>query len=168
MTSDLHMIATQPLLNASEVVHHILMFGCDPKEQELRTPYACVMVPHEGCRSLIGAWTVGSPGECAHPEMGFRVGPGGYKTVAIQVHWNNPGKLAGIVDNSGLRIHLTSNLRKNDAGMLVVGQQYLQIETDEQGTGDLSFSSVCPERCTKVMFSSPVYITSAVNHMHYL
>ncbi|BFZ05654.1 hypothetical protein BsWGS_08692 [Bradybaena similaris] len=171
LPSDLHMVATQPLLNVSDVVHHVLMFGCDPKgnfDQELRTPYPCVMVPHDECRSLIGAWTVGSNGECAHPEMGFRVGPGGYKTVAIQIHWNNPAQKPGIVDNSGLRIHLTSKMRKNDAGMLVVGQQFLQVETKEQGSADLTFSATCPERCTKVMFNTSIYITSAVNHMHYL
>ncbi|BFZ05653.1 hypothetical protein BsWGS_08693 [Bradybaena similaris] len=171
LPSDLHMVATQPLLNVSDVVHHVLMFGCDPKgnfDQELRTPYPCVMVPHDECRSLIGAWTVGSNGECAHPEMGFRVGPGGYKTVAIQIHWNNPAQKPGIVDNSGLRIHLTSKMRKNDAGMLVVGQQFLQMETNEQGSADLTFSATCPERCTKVMFNTSIYITSAVNHMHYL
>ncbi|CAL1525853.1 unnamed protein product, partial [Lymnaea stagnalis] len=175
-TTDHHMVATQPMVHVKSVVHHVLLFGCDPRvetETSLRSPYQCDMVPHTACNSLIGAWTIGSPGECAHPEMGFRMGPRGYRTVALQVHWNNPNKKSEFVDMSGLKIFLTTKLRKHDAGMLVIGQNYLQIDPEtDQGTTDKSklveFSSVCPERCTQVMFQTPIFVTSAVNHMHYL
>ncbi|XP_055897879.1 uncharacterized protein LOC106071279 isoform X2 [Biomphalaria glabrata] len=172
LTSDHHMVATQPLITTKLVVHHVLLFGCNPRESlenVTRSPYLCDMVPHTHCNSLIGAWTIGSPGECAHPEMGFRIGPNGYKTVALQVHWNNAHLNSSITDNSGLRIYLTSALRKHDAGMLVIGQNFLQIDPAQDGDdSDLEFSSSCPERCTQVMIYKPIYITSAVNHMHYL
>ncbi|NP_001191657.1 dopamine beta hydroxylase-like protein precursor [Aplysia californica] len=187
---DMHMVATEPMIDASQVVHHILMFGCDPRDtldSRLKSPYPCEMVPHPSCRSLIGAWTLGSVGECAHPEAGFRMGPRGYRSVAIQVHWNNPKRLSGLQDSSGLLLHLTSQLRPNDAGMLVIGQRFMQIEPRseyrqeppasgvwgrkesavDQGDADMSFSASCPGRCTKVMFTTPIYITAAVNHMHY-
>ncbi|KAK6979896.1 tyramine beta-hydroxylase [Biomphalaria glabrata] len=136
LTSDHHMVATQPLITTKLVVHHVLLFGCNPRESlenVTRSPYLCDMVPHTHCNSLIGAWTIGSPGECAHPEMGFRIGPKGYKTVALQVHWNNAHLNSSITDNSGLRIYLTSALRKHDAGMLVIGQNFLQIDPAQDG-----------------------------------
>ncbi|KAK3720939.1 hypothetical protein RRG08_047505 [Elysia crispata] len=170
--ADFHMVATQPVIKATEVVHHILLFGCKPGasvKQELKSPHRCAMAPDPACRDLIGAWTLGSPGECAHPDMGFRMGVKGYRTVALQVHWNNPRRLSGLTDCSGMKIHLTPDLRKYDAGMLVVGQRFMQIPNpDVQGPKQTEFSAVCPSHCTQQMFKTPIYITSAVNHMHYL
>ncbi|KAH9489133.1 hypothetical protein Btru_057526 [Bulinus truncatus] len=172
LTTDHHMIATQPVINATQVVHHLLLFGCNPKdklEKFTRSPYDCDMVPHPSCKFLIGAWTIGSSGECAHPDMGFRIGPNGYKTIALQVHWNNAKKESNIIDNSGLKIYLTTKLRKHDAGMLVIGQNFLQIDPVQgEDNSDLEFTSSCPQGCTESMFRHPIYITSAVNHMHYL
>ncbi|XP_059148068.1 MOXD1 homolog 1-like [Physella acuta] len=172
LKKDMHMIATTPLVEATEVVHHVLLFGCTRQVRNiksLQSPYPCEMVPHSECRSLIGAWTMRSPGECAHRDMGFRMGPGGYMTVALQVHWNNPDNKANLMDRSGLMLYLTDKLRPYDAGMLVVGQDYVQVDPVKDGqANDLEFLSSCPGRCTTHMFTKPIQITSAVNHMHYL
>lgn len=44
LTSDLHMVATQPLLNVSDVVHHVLMFGCDPKGRPVCYKFATEII----------------------------------------------------------------------------------------------------------------------------
>lgn len=45
-----------------------------------------------------------------------------------QIHWNNPLLVSTYEDNSGLTFFMTPNLRQNDAGVFMVGQDYLELE----------------------------------------
>lgn len=65
---------------------------------------------------------------------------------------------------SGMTLYYTNSLRKYDASVFVVGQEYLHIPP--QATS--SFNHTCPSTCTSEMFQERVYVTRAVNHMHYL
>jgi len=64
-----------------------------------------------------------------------------------------------------MKLHYTSKLRANDASVFVVGQEYLHIPPHSTGS---TFTQTCPSTCTSEMLQEPVYITRAVNHMHYL
>ena len=44
----------------------------------------------EQCQVMLGAWTVGSPGECQYDDSAFLVGQGSFNKVLIAHHWNNP------------------------------------------------------------------------------
>lgn len=55
------------------------------------------------------------------PEAGTPVGPNGAKFFTLQVHYNNPGRLSGLHDGSGIKIWLTNKLRKYTSGMLLIG-----------------------------------------------
>lgn len=70
----------------------------------------------------------------------------------------------GIVsDSSGMRLHVTSNLRPNDIGNIQIGQNDIDIpgETDE-----ILVSGTCPAKCTGLMLPKPIYITNVYLHMH--
>ncbi|ESO92726.1 hypothetical protein LOTGIDRAFT_162200 [Lottia gigantea] len=165
---DYHLVATQPVLDNKQLAHHILAFGCDTSAEidVPPGPYPCAMLAHPQCLDIIGTWTVGSAGECVNNNTGFRLGKNGYRKAALQVHWNNPEKLSNLEDASGLRLYYTPNVRKNDAGMLVVGQDFIQLNPSLPET-TVTVDSVCASKCTREMFDTPIYITSAINHMHY-
>lgn len=184
-----HLVAAQPVLNNTSVVHHMLLFGCrlpvSEGLEESTEPYPCGMVPHSRCMEVIITWTIGIQGDCVHKEAGFRLGKHGYTMVALQVHWNNPDKTSHLMDSSGLEIHFTPNLRPHDAGILVFGHVYLQVDpTSEKDDGKKDFAvpppylektaslqtytSTCPQHCLKEMLSNTIYITTAINHMHHL
>ncbi|XP_041370326.1 peptidyl-glycine alpha-amidating monooxygenase-like [Gigantopelta aegis] len=171
-----HLVAVQPVIDNKDIVHHMLVFGCNPSftrydSMSKTTPYPCGMVPHRSCSQIIGTWTVGSLGECMHENVGFTLGSGSYTTVALQIHWNNPSLLSGLQDSSGLRLYYTPHLRQNDAGILVVGVDYLQIDPMSASTATSptdEYTATCHSRCTEAMFQSTIYITTAINHMHYL
>ncbi|XP_076454722.1 uncharacterized protein LOC143289580 [Babylonia areolata] len=173
-----HLVATQPFLDNTMVVHHMLLFGCRNGEtmEESSSPYRCEMVPHANCQEVIITWTIGMRGNCLHPHTGFRLGQKGYRMVALQVHWNNPNRASDYTDSSGLVVHYTPTLRQYDAGVLVFGHLYLQVDPQNQEVsggnssvpGLQTYSSLCPSHCLTRMFNSTIYITSAINHMHYL
>ena len=49
-------------------------------------PFTCGMQSDPNCYNTIGVWSFGLKGECAHPDMGFRIGKTGYKKAIFQVN----------------------------------------------------------------------------------
>ena len=81
------------------------------------------------------------------------------------MHWNNPQLRADYTDSSGMSFYLTPNLRPNEAGVLMIGQSYLEIPPGQTAH---STEGRCAGSCTPYLMDGPVYITEAFNHMHYL
>lgn len=167
---DYHLVAAEPYINNSEVIHHILVFGCDPNDRindnELNKVNVCNMEASSKCRTVIGGWTAGSPGYCIKGPMGFRFGgAGGFKQAAMQFHWNNPRFISNDTDSSGMTFYYTPILRENDAAILLIGQSYLEIPP-----GLSSHTSVgkCHSGCSKQIMNGPINVFWAVNHMHNL
>lgn len=167
-TGDFHIVATTPALDNIDIMHHIIIYGCDPERnvsRPLNQPFDCNMRADEACGEIIALWTVGTNGYCVNPNVGFRVGTGGFRIGAIEMHWNNPQLRADYTDSSGMTFYLTPNLRPNEAGVLMIGQSYLEIPP---GQDAYSTEGVCKGSCTPYLMEGPVYITETFNHMHYL
>jgi len=68
-------------------------------------------------------------------------------------------------DSSGLDFYLTPNLRPNNAGVMMIGQNYLQIPPNKyrhEETGG------CSGECTSSLMTANIYVERALNHMHKL
>ena len=61
------------------------MTVCSDTEHPVGQPYDCEMEVDKSCTAVLGIWSFGMVGECAHPDMGFRIGTRGYKRGVIQV-----------------------------------------------------------------------------------
>ncbi|KAJ8300472.1 hypothetical protein KUTeg_021991 [Tegillarca granosa] len=148
MDGDYHMVANQPFIDNKNVLHHILLFGCDqPVTEEPNKPWRCGMGSYK-CFSLLGIWAVGMAGECMHNLTGFRIGYRGYTTGMIQVHYNNPDKRDDFTDSSGLTIHYTPNRRQYDSRVLMLGQMYLEIPN---GKNEYQVIGECTPECRRQM-----------------
>lgn len=44
--------------------------------------------------------------------------------IMLEVHYNNPERIKGTVDSSGIEFYLTKTLRKYDAGVIELGLEY--------------------------------------------
>ncbi|ESO91706.1 hypothetical protein LOTGIDRAFT_233457 [Lottia gigantea] len=161
---DYHIIATTPIINESRVMHHIGLIACGDDFEVTDTPRECSM-GLRGCSALIGLWTLGLPGECFYKEAGIRMGMNGMKRGVLQFHWTNPEMRDDYWDSSGLKIYYTNKLRNYDAGTLMTGQQYLEMPPLSP---KIVQQSTCSPRCTKYKFTDTIYITTGLNHMHYL
>ena len=82
-----------------------------------------------------------------------------------QMHWNNPQIRDDYTDSSGMTFFLTPNLRTYEAGVMTVGQSYLEIPPHQTS---YSTEGRCKGSCTPQIMEGPIYITSSFNHMHYL
>ncbi|XP_069121902.1 DBH-like monooxygenase protein 1 [Argopecten irradians] len=167
---DYHMVATTPYIDNEEVMHHILLFGCDETTEEItdvpmNSPWPCGMAAHRQCLTLIGLWGVGFTGECVHKDVGFRIGQNGYRKAAFQFHWNNPLLRSDFTDSSGMTLYYTANRRLHDATTMMIGQTYIAIPPGQE---TYSVEATCTKDCTSRKLSDTVYITKATNHMHYL
>ncbi|KAL4218663.1 hypothetical protein ACF0H5_021252 [Mactra antiquata] len=89
--------------------------------------------------------------------------PGEPFDCGMELHWNNPQERADYTDSSGMLLHLTTKLRPNDAGILMVGQDYLQIPPQET---KVRYTGVCSSECTQSIIKKEVKVPVAFNHMH--
>ncbi|XP_041368427.1 uncharacterized protein LOC121382863 [Gigantopelta aegis] len=161
---DYHIIATMPLINNSNVMHHIVLYGCRDDVVTSTKPNRCYM-SQAGCQEILAIWTLGMTGDCFYKDAGFHIGKTGTKKAALQFHWTNPELVKDYVDSSGLTLFYTANRRKYDAGVFVTGNTWLEIPP---GKARAAETSTCTSQCTNSILMGPVYITSALNHMHYL
>ncbi|XP_052251389.1 DBH-like monooxygenase protein 1 [Dreissena polymorpha] len=124
-----HMIKYEPIitLGNEKHVHHILLSRCKVNPQSVsqlngmsERCYESNTVPH--CQDYILAWAIGGEAFYFPPNVGFSVGaPEDPVYYRMETHYDNPDGRADILDNSGIRITLTSELRSIEAGMLQMG-----------------------------------------------
>ncbi|XP_076456030.1 tyramine beta-hydroxylase-like [Babylonia areolata] len=160
-----HMVAYEPYIDNAEVMHHILVYGCEGDNAALSQPTACGMEAGSGCDELIALWQVGYTGYCMDPNVGFMFGSGAFTRIKMEFHWNNPQLRADFTDSSGMRFFYTPNLRANSAATLTVGQMFLEIPPLQPS---VEVVGTCSSDCTRKIADRPVYVIQAANHMHYL
>jgi len=187
-----HMIALEPIIQPGHesYVHHMVLYECHIPEDVVEAAGATtadwfqrhVEQPGQPCYSPnmpaewsfclatnAWAWAVGSEGERLPEHTGMPLGEkfGGATYFMLETHYDNPAYHAPLVDNSGLRIRYTDQLRTYDTGMLLVGSEvnFLQFIPPKQ---DL-FTSIghCTSECTKQGIpESGIRIISGVLHSH--
>jgi len=125
-----HAIEFEAFIDQPEVVHHIILFNC--LSQWEREPQVCGDMP-EDCITFVFLWAVGSDKMVAPEEAGMLVGRGTDALHGvIQIHYDNPKAIPGIVDRSGVEVLLTPRLRPNDAGVFAVGLTFDAINIPPQ------------------------------------
>ncbi|PNH04333.1 MOXD1 1 [Tetrabaena socialis] len=100
------------------------------------------------------------------PDMSYVWVPGHMQSLLPPtIHYNNPSRLEGVVDDSGFQVLYTPQLRQYDAGLLSVGQVAISIPP-----GRPIFTlqpNVCPSTCTSRL-RTPLRLLSSMLHMHTL
>lgn len=157
-----HVIKFEPVINNTDVIHHMLLFGCNFELDE-KGPHPCDSLDYR-CRTWLAKWDYGMKGDLIMPEKGgVRIGKGSFKYILLQVHWNNKGVFSNQTDSSGMRLHVTTNLRPYDIGNVQIGQNAITIPGN---SNEVLVSGICSQRCTGLMLPMPVYITDVYLHMH--
>ncbi|XP_048063530.1 DBH-like monooxygenase protein 2 homolog [Megalobrama amblycephala] len=116
-----HIYRIEPVITNFDLVHHLLLYRCPPSVTE-PLEAECYTGKGEECMETVAVWGVGG-GAFELPEMaGLPIGGNVVDFFyRLEVHYNNPNKNAGRVDNSGLRFYYTSELRQHDAAILMTG-----------------------------------------------
>ncbi|XP_077972661.1 dopamine beta-hydroxylase-like isoform X2 [Styela clava] len=153
----IHVIGFGPAIssNSTGLIHHMLMYLCDPNDGEI-SPYsgfsASSNVPDDvrRCKRVIGGWAMGATTTWYPKEVGLPLGLS-YQSryLRLEVHYNNPFRRSGVVDNSGIRFFYTNHPRKYDSGVLEVGvtnsKTILGIPPQRD---QFVLSGTCTKQCT--------------------
>lgn len=155
-----HIVKVEPIIQPGHegVVHHMLLYECsdDFPDHHLNYTGQCYgsnMPPAvEDCAgiSTIAAWAIGGK-DFYYPEhAGFPIGkPDSPKVVILEIHYDNPRNVEGMIDSSGLRFYYTKQLRKYDAGVFQIGAAVSSSMTIPPGQEDWETSGFCSADCTK-------------------
>ncbi|XP_051954255.1 DBH-like monooxygenase protein 2 homolog [Xyrauchen texanus] len=116
-----HIYRIGPVIENHDLVHHLLLYRCPPSVTQ-PSESKCYTGVNNECMEVVAVWGVGG-GDFDLPAMaGLPIGGNVANFLyRLEVHYNNPNKTAGRVDNSGLRFYYTSELHQHDAAVLMTG-----------------------------------------------
>lgn len=157
-------VAVEPLLDETRQreVHHLLLHSCSQYYgmQYTNNPQECVS-PLGTCTTLIYGWAVGGGPLVLPDDVAFR----DHRYLVIEMHYDNPDMLSGLVDNSGVILHFADEQQTHEATSLILGDVITRMESLAAGEDDLKRVSVCPEECTST-FTEPLNVFASFLHMH--
>jgi len=138
-------------------VHHMVIYFCSQSEQD--------------CNTAAYAWAIGGEGMTFPANIGLEMSLDYLYYVRMQIHYDNPDQLAGVIDSSGLRIYYTSTLRDNEAGLMEFGLSLGAWQFIPAGMDQAINTAYCMAGCTNATGALPetgVYAFSAFLHAHVL
>lgn len=174
--SQVHITGFEAIIDpaAAQYVHHMIMYSCD-EEAAAEVGYAhnqvvpeCGSMPR-GCQEMKWPWAVGSADTELPPNVGIPLGgDASSRWLILQMHYYNPALDQNVKDSSGVRVHMTNQLREHDAGFMQlvsgVGSFQRQAMPAGQSTVSLSPSFVVPPTCTD--WDEPLNIFGVFHHEH--
>lgn len=167
LDADHHVLKKEPLIETG-FAHHMISMTCNSlptmyegKAITVGERFDCgLMFPPE-CNNNLGGWAVGGRTEYFVDDYAPLVGTSA-RYVFLQTHLDNPNYNSG-ADNSGLRFHLSKQLRPYSLQTSVTGVRSTNIVLPP-GDPSLVLSTECPESCT--LGVQPSTIVSVNFHMH--
>lgn len=157
-------IGFEPIIdpNSARHVHHFIVYGSsEPFDNE-----AC---DFRQFYTMAYGWAPGEPSFAMPPEAGAPLGaPDGFQSFMMEIHYDNPEELGGVVDNSGIRFYYTSQPREHKAGVLMLGDPLVTLGGEPVGEGIMEHSFACPGECSAFALggTEPVTVVREYLHMH--
>jgi hypothetical protein len=156
-TDLLNVIGYEPVIQSGHeaYVHHYVVKGYTQETctDDFMAEMVYVWAPGEGPMSL--------PSFLGAPMFG----DDGFNAFEIEVHYNNAQRTSGIIDNSGVRIYWTSELRDEQVGILSTGDPNVGLYGQAVGNGQSLHSFECPGSCS-TLIGKEVTVLREYLHMH--
>ncbi|XP_032647488.1 DBH-like monooxygenase protein 1 [Chelonoidis abingdonii] len=174
-----HVIKVEPLIQKGHgnLVHHILLYQCSSSLNDSVLDYG-----HEcyhpnmpdsflTCETVIFAWAIGGEAFTYPPRVGLSIGtPTDPQYVLMEVHYDNPSYLEGLIDNSGLRLFYTTDLRKYDAGVIEAGLWVSLFHNIPPGMPEFMSEGHCTLECLEEALDaerpSGIHVFAVLLHAH--
>lgn len=158
----LHIIGIEPMIDVrtSKYVHHFTLYG---DHRELIDDQSCDRV-----FDLMYAWAPGDIPTLMPPNAGTALGKSGMITFSLQIHYNNPDFVTGLLDSSGTKIYYTTKKRQYDIGMLQIGDPYVTLYGTQVGSPSYISRHTfdCRDDCSLIFLNQSVTVISEHLHMH--
>lgn len=150
-----HIVEFEPIIDNEGLVHHMEVFHCatDPKAEIPLYEGECEEMPDEVrvCAKVMALWAMGAERFTYPEETGMPIGGKDFNPyIRLEIHYNNPDLVSGLIDNSGMKIKHTSKLRKYDAGVMELGLEYTDKMAIPPGVLGFPLSGYCIAECTDI------------------
>jgi hypothetical protein len=166
---------------STHYVHHMLLHLCQDFEPVdgmrsipsiYASPDVCIGRNHPqplgypGCTVLYTWARGGRPMNLPH-EAGFKIKSTDKSLYyfVLDMHYNNPDKVSGVPDASGIEMLITTDLRKYDASTLTIGDGGTRLPSIPPGVSDHHAETTCPSECTQ-QFDHDIKLFADFFHMH--
>jgi dopamine beta-monooxygenase len=166
-----HMIGYEMDLDPGSLLHHIVLYWdtreniskCDP----WHGPTSMMLVWNRGqSKSALFPKNIGMllANQSAQAGAGLGIPP---KSLRLEYHYENPKKIKGSKDSSGIRLHYSTKLREFTAGTLELADPQVKMVGKPIGDGLRHHTFSCPSSCTKTHLPPQgVTIFYELLHMH--
>ena len=155
-----HIIGFEPVIDPRTVrnVHHFAVVG---------TPFFWT----GSCTSFLEMeniynWGPGEPPISLPGDVGLTLGPGGLLALMLEIHYDNPSFATGQIDDSGVRVYYTRQMRSQELGIFNMADPITFLDTESLGPGRSSHDFYCPSSCTTAIVDPNVKLTVFREYMH--
>ncbi|XP_057321265.1 tyramine beta-hydroxylase [Microplitis mediator] len=171
-----HVLQFGPVIQSGNehLVHHMEVFHCagppnsiipfyngpcDAKDRPQATQI---------CKKVLAAWAMGADAFIYPKEAGLSVGGELFNQyIMLEVHYNNPERIKGTVDSSGIEFYLTKTLRKYDAGVIELGLEYTDKMAIPPHQELFELSGHCVTECTGIgLPQNGIFVFGSQLHTH--
>ncbi|KAK3781429.1 hypothetical protein RRG08_019055 [Elysia crispata] len=123
-----HMFRYEPIIQKGHetLLHHIILYYCEGNlDVSEPSAFQCNQNPLKRanhCTHVFVAWAIGGKAFNYPSHVGYSLGSSGDPGYFVmETHYDNPMMRRDYVDDSGLRVYLTRQLRQYDGGVLMAG-----------------------------------------------
>uniref|UniRef100_UPI00358E2581 dopamine beta-hydroxylase n=1 Tax=Myxine glutinosa TaxID=7769 RepID=UPI00358E2581 len=175
LTRKHHIVMFEPVISRGNehLVHHMEVFQCDPALEppaKYSGPCDTGMKARSlrSCRHVLAAWALGAKPFYYPEDVGLPMGgPGFSPFLRLEIHYHNPLLLDTSLDSSGIRLHITPQLRKYDAGVMEAGLVYSSRQAIPPGQAAFTLSGYCPSSCTSTALPTHgIWVFASQLHTH--
>jgi len=162
-TTDITMIGATPIITEKtrQFVHHFIVMAVPSCTNQLGGGENAFK------REQIYGWAPGEHGMILPDNVGFPMFDSEFnQAILIEIHYNNPKRISGMEDSSGVRFHYTSTKREYDAAMLQVGDPMLGLRGVAINDGLTQHEFTCGGTCSSLFLDEPVTVLWEKLHMH--
>ena len=164
-TRQYHAIGFEAVVNSdtADYVHHLVLRAYTDDQ----CGYACSNGDSTTSSTLcnsnyadIFVWAPGSSDMALPDDVGFLLGnaSGRFESLRIEIHYNNPDEVEGVIDDSGVRVYYTEELRPINMGVIQLGDPFVELGGTALPEGKSSYSFQCPSSCFETYFEVRSYV----------
>jgi Copper type II ascorbate-dependent monooxygenase, N-terminal domain/DOMON domain/Copper type II ascorbate-dependent monooxygenase, C-terminal domain len=163
LDQDLHIIGFEPIVNPRNKAH-VHHFGLIGSGLPFNSSLSCKEFP--GIEGAYG-WAPGEVPLNLPSNVGSPLGSNGFQSFSMQVHYDNPDGVSGMIDDSGVRMYYTSKKRQYDMGYFVNSDNGALQGSLASPNGGLSEHVLdCPSSCSSSYVTEPLTAFREQLHMH--
>lgn len=89
-----------------------------------------------------------------------------FRSILIQIHYNNPAKVSGMIDSSGFRLYYTVAPREMEAAWLPLADPFTLLRGTEIESGLTQYSFSCGGDCSSFVMDGDESVTVIAETLH--